>query len=275
MSPAAFEAWATSVEDYSSICGWAPPMAVPYVRLLCNTEVQQRIDARLGKHEFRQLSTADAVDIVRSVVIGPRCVVGAWAEFFSLVQAPSDSVCAYISHCRAKASECGFRCPECRCSLEEYMLSKKIVMGLRDRGMKAEVLRGLPRLQSFSDVVRACEVIEAAEKASERPISDVAGVAAGYPPPPPSTDPHPAEVAASGPARQPGGRGKVRQEGARRGRKRCLACGDSECSGGRQCKAFAATCRCCGQKGHFWRLCPSLTPQGGENTRTSPQLPVQ
>ncbi len=170
MSPAAFEAWATSVEDYGSICGWVPPMAAPYVRLLCNTEVQQRIDARLGKHEFRQLSTTDAIDIVRSVVIGPRCVIGAWAEFFSLVQAPSDSVCAYISQCRAKANECGFRCPECQCPLDEYMLSKKIVMGLRDRSMKAEVLRGLPRLESFSDVVRACEVIEAAEKASERPL---------------------------------------------------------------------------------------------------------
>ncbi|KAG0727752.1 hypothetical protein GWK47_033991 [Chionoecetes opilio] len=37
MSPATFEAWATSVEDYSSICGWAAPTAAPYVRLLCNT----------------------------------------------------------------------------------------------------------------------------------------------------------------------------------------------------------------------------------------------
>ena len=164
MSPATFEAWATSVEDYSSICGWAPPMAAPYIRLLCNTEVQQRIDARLGKYEFRQLSTADVIDIVRSVVIGPRCIVGAWAEFFSLAQAANDSVCAYFSQCRAKANECGFRCPECQCSLQEYMLSRKIVMGLRDRSVKAEVLRCFPRLESFSDIVHACELIEAAEK---------------------------------------------------------------------------------------------------------------
>ncbi|KAG0711777.1 hypothetical protein GWK47_019913 [Chionoecetes opilio] len=77
MSPATFEAWATSVEDYSSICGWAAPTAAPYVRLLCNTEVQQRIDARLGKHVFRQLSTTEAIDVLRSVVIGTRCIVGA------------------------------------------------------------------------------------------------------------------------------------------------------------------------------------------------------
>ncbi|KAG0718624.1 hypothetical protein GWK47_052077 [Chionoecetes opilio] len=83
MSPATFEAWATSVEDYSSICGWVAPTAAPYVRLLCNTEVQQRIDARLGKQVFRQLSTTEAIDVVRSVVIGTRCIIGAWAEFFS------------------------------------------------------------------------------------------------------------------------------------------------------------------------------------------------
>ncbi|KAG0712824.1 hypothetical protein GWK47_017580 [Chionoecetes opilio] len=53
---------------------------------------------------------------------------------------------------------------------------------------------------------------------------------------------------------------------------------ESECTGGRQCRAFAATCRCCGQKGHFWRLCPALTPQGGAPVahpfiRTSPLPP--
>ncbi|KAG0719885.1 hypothetical protein GWK47_049590 [Chionoecetes opilio] len=176
MSPATFEAWATSVEDYSSICGWAAPTAAPYVRLLCNTEVQQRIDARLGKQVFRQLSTTEAIDVVRSVVIGTRCIIGALAEFFSLAQASSDSVCAYISQCRAKANECGFRCPECQCPLEEYMLSKKIVMGLRDRNMKAGVLRCFPRLESFSEIVRVCEIFEAAEKASDQPSSYVASV---------------------------------------------------------------------------------------------------
>ena len=48
--------------------------------------------------------------------------------------------------------------------MQKYMLSKKIVMGLHDRSMKAEVLRCLPRLESFNDVVHAREVIEAAEK---------------------------------------------------------------------------------------------------------------
>nr|XP_027227343.1 uncharacterized protein LOC113819307 [Penaeus vannamei] len=130
MSPSAFESWAVSVEDYGNICGWMPPLAASYVRLLCSGEVQQRIDARVNRHEFRLLSTTPAVDTVRSVVIGPRCVVGAWSDFFTYLQAPSDTICAYVSKCRAMAGECKFQCPKCRCSLDEYMLGKKVVMGL-------------------------------------------------------------------------------------------------------------------------------------------------
>ena len=44
MSPAAFEPWAVSVEDYGIICGWSPPLAASYVRLLCDGALQQRID---------------------------------------------------------------------------------------------------------------------------------------------------------------------------------------------------------------------------------------
>ncbi|KAG0713596.1 hypothetical protein GWK47_015873 [Chionoecetes opilio] len=102
-----------------------------YVRLLCNTEVQQRIDARLGKQVFRQLSTTETIYFVRSVVIGTRCIVGVWAEFFSLAQASSNSVCAYISQCRAKANECAFRCPDA-VLLRGVHAQKEIVMGLRD-----------------------------------------------------------------------------------------------------------------------------------------------
>ncbi|KAK8374449.1 hypothetical protein O3P69_018935 [Scylla paramamosain] len=73
MSPAAFEAWAVSVEDYGLICRWFPPLAAPYVRLLCDGSLQQRIDARFDKQDFRQLSTSAAVEVVRSVVVGQRC----------------------------------------------------------------------------------------------------------------------------------------------------------------------------------------------------------
>ena len=123
------------------------------MKFLCNGELQQRIGARLDKQTFRQLSTSAAINVVKSVVIGPRCEVGTWTDFFSYSQALGDSVNAYVSKCRVMAAECSFQCPMCRESLTEYMLNRKVVMGLSDRHMKAEVLRCFPRLYSVSDVV--------------------------------------------------------------------------------------------------------------------------
>jgi len=274
MSPSAFESWAVSVEDYGNICGWMPPLAASYVRLQCSGEVQQRIDARVNRQEFRLLSTTAAVDTVRSVVIGPRCVVGAWSDFFTYSQAPSDTICAYVSKCRAMAGECKFQCPKCRCSLDEYMLGKKVVMGLSDRSMKAEVLRCIPRLESVNDIIRTCEVIESAEKAAGRSaVGNVASVLATQDPvmtsPSPSPDPTHIEVAASGASRRPNDQQSSRYTGARRGRKRCRGCGDSDCQGDRQCRAFGVVYHSCGLKGHFWRQCPTLTPKGSAVTSSA------
>lgn len=196
-----------SVEDYGLICGWFPPLAASYVRLLCSGELQQRIDARLDKQTFKQLSTAAAIDVVRSVVIGPRCEVGAWSDFFSYSQVPRDSVDAYVSKCRAMAAECSFRCPKCSESLTEYMLSRKVVMGLSDRRMKTEVLRCFSRLISVSDVVNQCEIIEAAEKVAgwsmAGHVAALADVRAASTTPSQAPDLSPIEVAAGGTSQPP------------------------------------------------------------------------
>ena len=276
MSPAAFEAWAVSVEDYGVICGWAPPLAASYVRLLCSGDLQQRIDARFLRQDFRQLSTSAAIDVVRSVVVGPRCEVGAWSEFFRYSQAPGDSVDAYVARCRALAAECSFQCPECYKSLTEYVLSRKVVMGLGNRSMKAEVLRCFSRLKSVSDVVNQCEIIEAADRVAggDRPAANVAPVADARPhtdhTPPPPAPPHAleTEVAAAGHQRHAGQH--VTQGGQRQGRtqRRCRNCGDGSCSGNDQCPARNSTCRNCKRKGHFWRHCRSLKPSG-ESARSA------
>ena len=159
------------------------------MRLLCDGNLQQRIDARFDKQDFRQLSTAAAIDAVRSVVVGQRCEVGAWSDLFAYSQELGDSVDAYVSRCRALAAECNFRCPECDGSLTEYILSRKVVMGLSDCNMKAEVLRCFPRLTSVSDVVNQCEIIEAADKVAGRRAASHAAALAGAP----ASPSHPAQ----------------------------------------------------------------------------------
>ena len=164
MSPAEFETWAISVEDYGLICGWTPPLAASYMGLLCTREVQQRIDARVNKQIFRNATVSIAIGVIRSFVVGPRCEVASWMNFFRHTQAQSDSVSAYVSRCRALASECSFKCPECRQPLDDYMLSRKIVMGLHTWSMKAEVLCEFPRLNSVNDIVNQCEIMEARKR---------------------------------------------------------------------------------------------------------------
>lgn len=68
--------------------------------------------------------------------------------FFAYSQAPRDSICAYVSKCRALAGLCKFQCSKRRCSLDEYVLGKEVVRGLSELSMKVEVLRCLPRLKS-------------------------------------------------------------------------------------------------------------------------------
>lgn len=75
MSPSAFEAWAVCVEDYGKICGWMLPLATSYIRLKCSGNVQKRIDAHVNRQESQLLSTTAAINNVKSVVIGPSCVV--------------------------------------------------------------------------------------------------------------------------------------------------------------------------------------------------------
>ncbi|XP_063882628.1 uncharacterized protein LOC135112270 [Scylla paramamosain] len=99
--------------------------ATSYVRLLCDSNLQQLIDSLYDKQEFRQLP----IDAVRSVVVGQRCKLGSCSDLF-YCQEPGDSVDAYLSRCCALAAECNFHCPECDNSLTEYVLSRKVIMVL-------------------------------------------------------------------------------------------------------------------------------------------------
>ena len=111
----------------------------------------------------------------------------------------------------------------------------------------------LPTLvSSFSNVVPVCEVIEAAVKASEQPSGYLGGVAVGDQPSLPFMAPH---------SWGGGGQEKARQSVGWRYR---------WCTSGHQCKAFAAVGCCCGQRGHFWCLCPALTPNGSARSTAHP-----
>ncbi|KAG0722061.1 hypothetical protein GWK47_045190 [Chionoecetes opilio] len=64
-------------------------------RPLCTSSVTRCNSASTAWAASFRNSHHGGNDVVRSVVIGTRCIIGAWAEFFSLSQASSDCV-AYI-----------------------------------------------------------------------------------------------------------------------------------------------------------------------------------
>ncbi|KAG7164769.1 hypothetical protein Hamer_G005187 [Homarus americanus] len=99
MSPIKFRAWAFSIATYSNRCNWPQALAAGYVLLLCETEVQC-IDARVNKCVYDNLMVEEAIRAVESVVVSPKCFVGAWADFFAYTQEPGDNVSRYVVRCR-------------------------------------------------------------------------------------------------------------------------------------------------------------------------------
>lgn len=75
-----------------------------YVRLLCDIEVQQCVDARVDRQCNEVLLTEDAISIVRSVVVRPKSTVGAWADFSVYIQEPNNSVCSCVVKSTATAT---------------------------------------------------------------------------------------------------------------------------------------------------------------------------
>lgn len=71
-------------------------------RLIYETTVQWRSPA-VHRRPHRQAEFQTALDLSgsrhRSVVIGPRCEVGVWSDFFTHSQTPGDSVGACVSKC--------------------------------------------------------------------------------------------------------------------------------------------------------------------------------
>ncbi|KAG0718158.1 hypothetical protein GWK47_000806 [Chionoecetes opilio] len=97
-----FEAWATSVEGLQQHLRLGGTHSGTLCTPPCNTEVQQRIDARLGKQVFRQLSTRRQRRVEKRVSV--HAVSSERGRNSSLSTGIEDSVCAYISQCRAKAN---------------------------------------------------------------------------------------------------------------------------------------------------------------------------
>ena len=62
-----------------------------------------------------------------------------WSDFFGVAQAIDEAVGAFFVRCARRIMDCGFQCSSCECNLSEYMLLRKMLLGLRDSALKQEV----------------------------------------------------------------------------------------------------------------------------------------
>ncbi|KAG0701317.1 Retrovirus-related Pol polyprotein from transposon 17.6 [Chionoecetes opilio] len=68
----------------------------------------------------------------------------------------------YFQKCTAEAVECQFRCRTCDTDLSDYMLLRKVMVGLSDPALKKEVFQGCPSFNSVGQLQQKCFAHEAA-----------------------------------------------------------------------------------------------------------------
>ncbi|KAG0713911.1 hypothetical protein GWK47_015165 [Chionoecetes opilio] len=164
MSSAGFRTWRRSVEAWLSLSRWPDQEAVLHIRLLCVADLQRALDVKFTTGQWQAMPTKGALDAIGKIVLRASNQAVRWSDFFSVCQAIGEPVSAFFVRCAQRAMDCEFQCPQCECNLSEYMLLRKVMVGLGDSALKQEVFR---QCHTFDDVesLRAfCVSFEAARR---------------------------------------------------------------------------------------------------------------
>ena len=249
MTAAAFRSWRRSMQSWVSLNGWSDSVATQHIRLNCVPSLQRAIDARYADGEWEQLSSKEALDAIAGIVLQAANQAVTWEEFFASKQAAGESMKKFFQRCASEAIECEFKCPTCDQDLAEYMLLRKLMVGLHDPVLKRDVFQNCASITSVDELRSKCVSFEAAVRdASTRHYAAVATAApedAGS-----EVDETQEEVVA-----------RAAPTGSKSGPRRapCGNCGGRHVPGKAKCPARAATCRGCSKVGHFERCCRSTS----------------
>lgn len=220
---------------------WTPAVAVVHIRLNCVPKLQQTIDTRYTGDKWENLNPKQALDAIGELVTHSTNQAVRWSSFFSSRQGEMEPMKEYFQRCSAEAAECGFQCPECEVDLSDYMLLRKLVVGLSDPVLKKEVFQGCPTLTSVEKLREKCFAHEAAVRdAGEWSRASGSTAAAGT-----ECCEDMEHVAATRPSSQ---RNQL-------SRTSCSRCGANNGHGKGQCPASGVRCLKCLKMGHFKKCC--------------------
>lgn len=79
---------------------------------------------------------------------------------FSIIA--KEAVTVSVIKTRSRAIECEFKCPGCKFSLDDYLLTCVLVMGLGDPAMESAVLHNFRHVKFVSDMLEMYEEYESA-----------------------------------------------------------------------------------------------------------------
>ena len=82
------------------------------------------------------LSLPDALEAIKNITVQPSNKAAEWDKFFSNKQGPSENVNTYFTRSNQVVADCEFSCPRCRGDLGDYLLLKKIMVGLANTSLR-------------------------------------------------------------------------------------------------------------------------------------------
>ncbi|XP_063888612.1 uncharacterized protein K02A2.6-like [Scylla paramamosain] len=196
-------------------------------------------------NQWSALTQQEALDAIGNLVLRSSSPAVQWAEFFGVSQGQDECVSDYFVRGTQKVNDCAFECPQCSLNLSEYLLLKKLVVGIRDTGLKQQVYQACDSLGSVDALRAMCCAYEAARQHTTgvggwRESSRAAGT-----------------VRAEENGNQTLDAAAATTSGKTQPSRTCWNCGTSHAPDRASCPAREAVCVACRKKGHFKRCCRS------------------
>ena len=183
MSQANFRSWKRSVQSWVALNRWSRTDALMQIRLICTIEVQSALDAKFTVSQWLSFTIGEVLDEIESLVTTATNQAVLWDVFFSGRQAPDEGIREYFNKCLQQSLDCKFSCPSCSVDLSEYILVRKIMVGLHDPVLKRELYQSVGDTVSLGldELRNKCMAFEAAARDAQGGKSNVFGASVSLP----------------------------------------------------------------------------------------------
>ena len=123
---------------------------VIHIRLNCVPKLQKDKRHLVGRWEM--LSPEQALNAIGELVFQSPNQALWLSSFFSSRQGKEEPMKDYFQKCTAEVLECQFRCPTCDTDELDYMVFRKVMVGLSDPALKKEVFQGYTSFNSVDQL---------------------------------------------------------------------------------------------------------------------------